>query len=70
MTVQGSNNPIKGGAIIPTHLDHRIGMAAIVLGLSSKSGVTIDDISPISTSFPGFVELMQKLGADIYSAQE
>ena len=70
LTVHGSNNPIKGGAIIPTHLDHRIGMAAIVLGLSSKSGVTIDDISPISTSFPGFVELMQKLGADIYSAQE
>jgi len=54
-----------GGGIVTTHMDHRIAMAAIVLGLASERPVQIDDGSFIATSFPGFVELMRGLGADL-----
>jgi 3-phosphoshikimate 1-carboxyvinyltransferase len=46
-------------------MDHRIAMAALVLGLASERPVRIDDGSFIATSFPGFVELMRTLGADL-----
>ncbi|MBR71995.1 MAG: 3-phosphoshikimate 1-carboxyvinyltransferase [Rhodospirillaceae bacterium] len=69
LAVHGNNKLLKGGSLIPTLLDHRIGMAAIILGLSSKSGISIDDSAPISTSFPGFVDIMKKIGADIFSRQ-
>jgi 3-phosphoshikimate 1-carboxyvinyltransferase len=55
----------KGGGTVTTHMDHRIAMAAIVLGLASERPVTIDDGTFIATSFPGFVELMRGLGADL-----
>jgi 3-phosphoshikimate 1-carboxyvinyltransferase len=54
-----------GGGIVATHMDHRIAMAAMVLGLASERPVQIDDGTFIVTSFPGFVELMQSLGADL-----
>jgi len=54
-----------GGGVVTTHMDHRIAMAAIVLGLASERPVQIDDGSFIATSFPGFVELMRGLGADL-----
>jgi 3-phosphoshikimate 1-carboxyvinyltransferase len=65
LTVRGKGKPPKGGALIETHLDHRIGMSFLVLGCVSVEPVTIDDASPIATSFPGFVELMRDLGANI-----
>ncbi len=40
-------------------------MSFLVLGLAGKQPVVIDDAAPIETSFPGFMELMNKLGADI-----
>jgi 3-phosphoshikimate 1-carboxyvinyltransferase len=46
-------------------MDHRIAMAAIVLGLASERPVRIDDGTFIATSFPSFVELMQSLGAEL-----
>jgi 3-phosphoshikimate 1-carboxyvinyltransferase len=46
-------------------MDHRIAMAVLVLGLASERPVRIDDSSFIATSFPGFVELMRSLGADL-----
>jgi 3-phosphoshikimate 1-carboxyvinyltransferase len=46
-------------------MDHRIAMAAMVLGLASDQPVQIDDGTFIATSFPGFVELMRGLGADL-----
>jgi 3-phosphoshikimate 1-carboxyvinyltransferase len=46
-------------------MDHRIAMAAIVLGLGSERPVQIDDGRFIATSFPGFVELMRSLGAQV-----
>ena len=51
-----------------THLDHRIAMAFLVLGLAAREPVTVDDGSPIDTSFPGFAALMNGLGARIEAA--
>jgi 3-phosphoshikimate 1-carboxyvinyltransferase len=56
---------VAGGGTVTTHMDHRIAMAALVLGLASERPVRIDDGSFIATSFPGFVELMSSLGADL-----
>ena len=65
LTVHGSGQPIDGGALITANLDHRIAMAFSVLGMVSLNPVTIDDGSPIATSFPGYIELMNDLGAKI-----
>jgi 3-phosphoshikimate 1-carboxyvinyltransferase len=65
LTVHGSQLPIIGGTIIAANLDHRIAMAFSVLGMIAKKPVTIDDGSPIATSFPSYVELMNGLGAKI-----
>jgi len=54
-----------GGGLVTTHMDHRIAMSALMLGLASEKPVKIDDGSFIATSFPGFVELMRGLGADL-----
>ena len=56
---------VEGGATCRSFLDHRIAMSFACLGLGARNPVSIDDASPISTSFPGFVELMSKLGAVI-----
>ena len=65
LTVHGSDQPIDGGALIAANLDHRIAMAFSVLGMVSLNPVTIDDGSPIATSFPGYIKLMNSLGAKI-----
>ena len=64
LIVEGHGRAAGGGAVT-THMDHRIAMAALVLGLASERPVRIDDGSFIATSFPGFVELMTSLGADL-----
>ena len=56
---------VAGGGNVVTHMDHRIAMSFLVMGLASDKPVGTDDISFVATSFPGFSELMQKLGADI-----
>ncbi|MEM9197648.1 MAG: 3-phosphoshikimate 1-carboxyvinyltransferase [Pseudomonadota bacterium] len=53
------------GARVATHLDHRIAMSFLCLGLGSKRPVTIDDAGPIATSFPDFEALMHSLGASL-----
>jgi 3-phosphoshikimate 1-carboxyvinyltransferase len=50
-----------GGATIAAELDHRIAMSFAVAGLVSEHGVTIDDMAPVATSFPGFVEGVEGL---------
>ncbi|MDI1328295.1 MAG: 3-phosphoshikimate 1-carboxyvinyltransferase [Brevundimonas sp.] len=62
-TVTGG--PVRGGATVTTHGDHRIAMSHLVLGLAANKAVTVDESGMIATSFPGFVELMRGLGADI-----
>jgi 3-phosphoshikimate 1-carboxyvinyltransferase len=56
---------VAGGGEVKTHMDHRIAMSALVMGLASENPVRIDDSAFIATSFPGFVELMRSLGADL-----
>jgi 3-phosphoshikimate 1-carboxyvinyltransferase len=68
MIVHGTGKPPSGGGTVATHMDHRIAMSAIVLGLVTASPVTIDDAGFIDTSFPGFVDLMNGLGAAIRPA--
>ena len=64
MIVQGKGRP-AGGAEVKTHMDHRIAMSALVMGLASENPVRIDDGAFIATSFPSFVELMRSIGADL-----
>lgn len=52
-----------GGGRVTTHLDHRIAMSFLVLGLAAADRVMIDDAAPIATSFPEFRDLMTGLGA-------
>lgn len=63
LEVQGGQP--RGGVRIASRLDHRIAMAFMVLGMGAREAVRIDDIAPVATSFPGFVGLMNGLGAAI-----
>lgn len=64
LIVHGSGGaPLKGGATIAAQLDHRIAMSFAVAGLVSAAPVTIDDMSPVATSFPTFVSMLEGLGA-------
>jgi 3-phosphoshikimate 1-carboxyvinyltransferase len=54
-----------GGGSIATHMDHRIAMAFLVMGLASDKPVQVDDVSFIATSFPGYVPMMRGLGAEL-----
>jgi 3-phosphoshikimate 1-carboxyvinyltransferase len=67
LSVRGGKAP-KGGVRIPVKLDHRIGMSFLVLGMAAQKAVEIDDAEAIGTSFPGFVDLMNGLGAAIAKA--
>ena len=65
LTVHGTGGQIEGGARIQTQLDHRIAMSFLILGLKAKNPIIIDDGTTINTSFPGFVETMKSLGANL-----
>lgn len=56
---------VNGTTQIETKLDHRIAMSFLILGLRAEKPITIDDGSVIETSFPGFVKIMNGLGAKI-----
>ena len=64
LIVQGKGRPAGGGEVA-THMDHRIAMSALVMGLASENAVRIDDAAFIATSFPDFVGLMRSLGAEL-----
>jgi 3-phosphoshikimate 1-carboxyvinyltransferase len=65
LKVHGTGAVPLGDALIKSRLDHRIAMSFIVFGLASQKPVRIDDASPIDTSFPGFIDLMNGLGTNI-----
>ena len=54
---------VRGGGVVATHLDHRIAMAFLTLGVGADQPVTVDDADTIATSFPEFRSLMERLGA-------
>jgi 3-phosphoshikimate 1-carboxyvinyltransferase len=62
LTVHGEGLA-PGGGLVATHLDHRMAMAFLVMGLASEKPVTVDDTAMIATSFQEFRDLMQRLGA-------
>jgi 3-phosphoshikimate 1-carboxyvinyltransferase len=53
-----------GGGLVATHMDHRIAMSFLVMGLAAQASVGVDDMSFIATSFPSFVDMMRSLGTD------
>ncbi len=64
LIVEGSDgDPVPGGVTVAAHLDHRIAMSFAILSLAARAPVTVDDRSPIATSFPGFTAMMEGLGA-------
>jgi 3-phosphoshikimate 1-carboxyvinyltransferase len=63
LIVTGGAGRVKGGGRVETHLDHRIAMSFLVMGLAAEQDVTVDDDRMIATSFPGFRALMEGLGA-------
>jgi 3-phosphoshikimate 1-carboxyvinyltransferase len=58
LIVHGAGRPPSGGAMVTTHMDHRLAMSALVLGLATSGPVRVDDARFIDTSFPGFVGLI------------
>ncbi|MYM57162.1 3-phosphoshikimate 1-carboxyvinyltransferase [Thalassovita mangrovi] len=56
---------VPGGVTCASHLDHRIAMSFLVMGMASEAPVSVDDGSPIATSFPIFEGLMADLGARV-----
>jgi 3-phosphoshikimate 1-carboxyvinyltransferase len=65
LLVHGTGGAVPGGGTVATHLDHRIAMAFLVMGLATQDPITVDDGAMIATSFPDFVPLMRRLGAEI-----
>jgi 3-phosphoshikimate 1-carboxyvinyltransferase len=65
LTVFGNGKRPAGGGSVEVHLDHRIAMAFLVLGMAAETAVQVDDGTAIATSFPGFADLMNRLGAAV-----
>ncbi|MEG9861657.1 MAG: 3-phosphoshikimate 1-carboxyvinyltransferase [Parvularculales bacterium] len=63
LTVHGQGVPPQGGGVVATHMDHRIAMAALTLGVGAKQPVAVEDTRMIATSFPNYVAVMTALGA-------
>ncbi len=68
LIVEGGNPP-AGGATVASHLDHRIAMSFLIMGMAAANPVAVDDARPIDTSFPGFSKLFNGLGANIESIE-
>ncbi|HLT00589.1 MAG TPA: 3-phosphoshikimate 1-carboxyvinyltransferase, partial [Geminicoccaceae bacterium] len=65
LVVHGCGGPPPGGAQIAARHDHRIAMSFLVLGTTARAPVSVTGAETIETSFPGFAELMNRLGARI-----
>ena len=63
LLVEGRGH-VPGGGLVKTHMDHRIAMSALVMGLASHKPVKVDDTAFIATSFPDFIPMMRSLGAE------
>ncbi|QWG18413.1 3-phosphoshikimate 1-carboxyvinyltransferase [Bradyrhizobium sediminis] len=63
LIVEGRGH-VPGGGLVATHMDHRIAMSALAMGLASDKPVKVDDTAFIATSFPDFIPMMRSLGAE------
>ena len=63
LMVEGRGH-VPGGGLVATHMDHRIAMSALVMGLGAENPVKVDDTAFIATSFPDFIPMMRSLGAE------
>jgi 3-phosphoshikimate 1-carboxyvinyltransferase len=63
LIVEGRGH-VPGGGLVATHMDHRIAMSALVMGLAADNPVKVDDTAFIATSFPDFIPMMRALGAE------
>ncbi|MBT3661317.1 MAG: 3-phosphoshikimate 1-carboxyvinyltransferase [Rhodospirillaceae bacterium] len=68
LTIFGDGKAPVGGAEIDSDLDHRIAMAFLVLGMASRDAVRVAQAETIATSFPGFADMMNGLGANMSEA--
>jgi 3-phosphoshikimate 1-carboxyvinyltransferase len=68
--IVAGGNGVRGGGTVKTHLDHRIAMAFLTLGLAADRPVTVDDAGIIATSFPQFRSLMQGLGGRLAAPED
>ncbi len=68
LLVTGGAGEAPGGGIVATHMDHRIAMSFLVMGLATRNAMTVDDTGFIATSFPNFVDGMRALGARLEPA--
>jgi 3-phosphoshikimate 1-carboxyvinyltransferase len=69
LIVEGMGDRVPGGGTVATHMDHRLAMSFLVMGLAARAPVTVDDGAMIATSFPNFRALMRGLGAEIAAAR-
>jgi len=63
LIVAGMDGKVRGGGMVATHLDHRIAMSFLCLGLGAQKPMAVDDERMIATSFPTFKADMTHLGA-------
>jgi 3-phosphoshikimate 1-carboxyvinyltransferase len=63
LIVEGKGH-VPGAGLVATHMDHRIAMSALVMGLAADKPVRVDDTAFIATSFPDFIPMMRSLGAE------
>jgi len=65
LTVHGNGGEkIAGGATVATQLDHRIAMSMTVAGLYARDSITLDDASPVATSYPAFYQQLAELSGE------
>ena len=69
VSVQSDGMIIEGGIIdggrVKSHHDHRVSMSFAVASLVSRKPIIIEECENVSTSFPGFVALVNGLGFSI-----
>ena len=63
--IQGEENDITGRPEIDSFGDHRIAMSFLIASLRSENGIFVKDCKNILTSFPNFLETMNKLGLEV-----
>ncbi|MBW6523552.1 3-phosphoshikimate 1-carboxyvinyltransferase [Sphingomonas sp. RHCKR47] len=62
LSIDGTRgDAIPGGGSVATHLDHRIAMSMTIAALHARAPVTIDDVSPVATSYPVFFDQLADL---------